>query len=569
MRGVECDCNMLSIKDITEKSTEEQKPYKKGLKAIIIKCTGKTYYNTAKQESKVLYHMPLADTNGFIKATCYNEDFLTLTKENNGILMWNFMEDDVKNIFIGGHETELKSMTIKDDTYYIKITLWREETQFPIKIGDYIKITHVTIHEFNEDKLIKYNKGQHTSDLSLAAQETQLIPEYLSVLPAPLSIPSISEDSNGIEAGSEKESENESEVESDLFYSGSQCNSAKANEEEELLAILGLAWLPLTESSEVYPEDISETLTIMRCSGREIPRLRRQAITLGVMIAVNVFINIVLYRLVERAVFYSPRVQSCAGLPDEAGDGPGSSQNPLRSLQKTSLCLQPVSPSSVPVSQYNPPDRQGRLPGQSCPRVRNEPGTEDSSPWREFQPHLRETLCLHRALVTLDPDTAHERLILSEDGRRVSWTDRPQSRPDNPKRIIDNYYPAVLGREGFTTGRHYWEVQVVQEGREWGYVGVAGESLRGGFIGGPPVSPVWGLTRSGSGLYRALSFSLSSPRSLHLKIGVYLDYEGGRLSFYNADRTKTLKLFHTANGTFTGGLHPFFMVRPGADLSLL
>ncbi|XP_078510328.1 uncharacterized protein LOC144770010 [Lissotriton helveticus] len=189
--------------------------------------------------------------------------------------------------------------------------------------------------------------------------------------------------------------------------------------------------------------------------GQEIPRLMRQAIILGVLVAVNVFINIVLYRLVERAVFYSPRVQSCAGLPDEAGDGPGSSQNPPRSLLKTSLCLHPVS-------QYNLHDRQGRLPGQSCPRVRNELGTEDSSPWRDLQPHLRQTLCLHRAL---DPDTAHEDLILSENG----WTrtDRPQPRPDNPKRFTDR--PAVRGRKGFTSGRHYWEVQ--EEGG-WGQLEV-------------------------------------------------------------------------------------------------
>ncbi|XP_069086076.1 butyrophilin subfamily 2 member A2-like isoform X2 [Pleurodeles waltl] len=140
--------------------------------------------------------------------------------------------------------------------------------------------------------------------------------------------------------------------------------------------------------------------------GPQIPRVRKQAIALGVMVAVTTFINIVLYRL--------------------------------------------VSPSSVPVSQCNLHDRQGSLPGQSCPWVRDEPGTEDSSSWRDLQPHLRETLCLHKALVTLDPDTAHRSLTLSEDGRRVGWTDSEQPRPDNPERFT--YYSCVLGLEGFTSG---------------------------------------------------------------------------------------------------------------------
>ncbi|XP_069075409.1 uncharacterized protein [Pleurodeles waltl] len=177
--------------------------------------------------------------------------------------------------------------------------------------------------------------------------------------------------------------------------------------------------------------------------GPQIPRVRKQAIALGVMVAVTTFINIVLYRLVEREVFYRPRVQSCAGLQGQAGDGQGSSQNHPLSLLKTSLCLRTVS-------QYNLHDRQGSLPGQSCPWVRNEPGTEDSSSRRDLQPHLRETLCLHKALVTLDPDTAHRSLTLSEDGRRVGWTDRPQPRPDNPKRFTG--FPCVLGWEGFTSG---------------------------------------------------------------------------------------------------------------------
>ncbi|XP_069075379.1 E3 ubiquitin-protein ligase TRIM58-like [Pleurodeles waltl] len=299
--------------------------------------------------------------------------------------------------------------------------------------------------------------------------------------------------------------------------------------------------------------------------GREIPRVRKQAIALGVMVAVTTFINIVLYRLVERDVFYRPRAQRCAGLQDQAGDGQGSSQNPPLSILKTSLCLRTVSPSSVPVSQCNLHDRQGSLPGQSCPWVRDEPGTEDSSSWRNLQPHLRETLCLHKVLVTLDPDTAHRSLTLSEDGRRVGWTGIPQPRPDNPKRFTG--FPCVLGREGFTSGRHYWEVQPLREGG-WS-VGVAQESVRReGRIKDSPEGGVWGVWQWGDGQYWALTSpqTLLRTRQRPLKLGVYLDYEGGRLSVYNAD---TWEHLYTFNDSFTGGLHPYFLVAAGAVLRLV
>ncbi|KAJ1082125.1 hypothetical protein NDU88_002295 [Pleurodeles waltl] len=229
---------MISIQDINGKTTDENKPYQKGLKAIIVKCTRKTYYKTAKQENKVLYHMALADTNGYIKATCYNEDYLPLTKENNNILIRNFMvrnnsilitkqtritrippfqipqdvvqeatfllqppappaspikaireaklktimtvcetiteEEPIKKVFIGGQDTELKSITIKDSTDYIKITLWREATEFPITIGEYIKITHVMVHEFNDEKIL--NTTRHSK-----LQTTEAPPEKITI----------------------------------------------------------------------------------------------------------------------------------------------------------------------------------------------------------------------------------------------------------------------------------------------------------------------------------------------------------------------------------------------------
>ncbi|XP_078510333.1 E3 ubiquitin-protein ligase TRIM39-like [Lissotriton helveticus] len=175
----------------------------------------------------------------------------------------------------------------------------------------------------------------------------------------------------------------------------------------------------------------------------------------------------------------------------------------------------------------------------------------------------------YKALVTLDPDTVRGELSVSEDGRRATgtgiWTLRPVPTPANPR--IFSRSPAVLGREGFTSGRHYWEVHVLQE--EWEAVGVAGEFLdTGSFTVEFPVDRVCYVNQWDGDWYRALSISPSpeAPQPPPQKLGLYLDYEGGRFSLYNTD---TWKHLCTCNGTFTEGVHPLFLVAAGEDMRLV
>ncbi|XP_006839895.1 PREDICTED: erythroid membrane-associated protein [Chrysochloris asiatica] len=161
---------------------------------------------------------------------------------------------------------------------------------------------------------------------------------------------------------------------------------------------------------------------------------------------------------------------------------------------------------------------------------------------------------LHFLAVTLDPDTAHPKLILSEDLRCVRLGDRRQPVPDNPQRF--DFVVSVLGSESFTTGCHYWEVYVGDK-TKW-ILGVCSESVsRKGKVTASPSNGHWLVRQSHGNQYEALT---SPQTSFRLKeapqcVGIFLDYEAGVLSFFNVtDKSHMFTFTHS----FSGPLRPFF-----------
>ncbi|XP_015266070.1 PREDICTED: tripartite motif-containing protein 7-like [Gekko japonicus] len=183
---------------------------------------------------------------------------------------------------------------------------------------------------------------------------------------------------------------------------------------------------------------------------------------------------------------------------------------------------------------------------------------------KQLKDNLDSGLHLPKANVILDSDTAHPELILTEDWKSVRKGEEAQDLSDNPERFDESYI--VLGLEGFTAGRHFWEVLVGSEG-EWS-VGVARKSVdRTGEVFFEPDEGFWEVGRY-DGCYNASIEDGTLTLSGELKrIRVCLNYPGGRVAFFDGDRAALLYEFSEAS--FSGEtLLPSFWVNLKGHLQL-
>ncbi|XP_077778815.1 zinc finger protein RFP-like [Podarcis muralis] len=183
---------------------------------------------------------------------------------------------------------------------------------------------------------------------------------------------------------------------------------------------------------------------------------------------------------------------------------------------------------------------------------------------KKFRDTAENGLQLRQEKVTLDPDTANPWLILSEDRKSVRDGEVRQDLPDNPERF--DTHGCVLGCEGFTAGRHFWEVIVGRE-EGWG-VGVARKSVKrkGKFYFGP-TEGIWGLGKWDKLNLFCYPHEDFVPSEEPKRIRVTLNCEGGQVCFFDADTADLLRSYSAAS--FSGEtLQPFFSVNKKENLRI-
>ncbi|XP_075960964.1 nuclear factor 7, brain-like [Anarhichas minor] len=166
---------------------------------------------------------------------------------------------------------------------------------------------------------------------------------------------------------------------------------------------------------------------------------------------------------------------------------------------------------------------------------------------------------VHFSPVILDPKTANPYLYLSDDLTSVRRGDTNQKLPDNPERFTN--YTIVLGSEGFSSGKHSWEVEVGDH-PDWD-VGLAKESVdRKGEILASNKCGIWCLSHLKGKYTNVVGQTVGVKKSLQ-RIRVQLDYDMGDVSFYDPE---DMTHICTHRDTFTEKLFPYFIIGNSGDV---
>uniref|UniRef100_A0A8C1ZGB7 Si:ch211-114c12.5 n=1 Tax=Cyprinus carpio TaxID=7962 RepID=A0A8C1ZGB7_CYPCA len=166
--------------------------------------------------------------------------------------------------------------------------------------------------------------------------------------------------------------------------------------------------------------------------------------------------------------------------------------------------------------------------------------------------------------ITLDPMTNHPWLQLSDDKRKVQEALNETEVSFSTQRF--DSWPCVLGWEGLTSGRYYWEVDIANDGY-WRIGVTTASSKRQGRCPMNPSEGFWTIWRSTRQFFACTKPETELPLSLvPKKLGVYLDYEEGQVSFY---KVETRSHIFTFIANFREKLYPIFAPLDGRTLITL
>ena len=146
-------------------------------------------------------------------------------------------------------------------------------------------------------------------------------------------------------------------------------------------------------------------------------------------------------------------------------------------------------------------------------------------------------------------------ISLSEDVRRVIFGDDHRSATMDPQGV-ESF--AVWGAQVFTSGRHYWEVDVTHSSN-W-ILGVCQDSRTADTNIVIDSDETFLLISSKRNNHYSLS-TISPPLIQHVqrplgRVGVFLDYDNGSVSFY--DVSKGSLIYDFPPSSFSSPLRPFF-----------
>ncbi|XP_074794073.1 uncharacterized protein LOC141976807 [Natator depressus] len=156
--------------------------------------------------------------------------------------------------------------------------------------------------------------------------------------------------------------------------------------------------------------------------------------------------------------------------------------------------------------------------------------------------------------ITLDANTAHPNLCIDEDEKSFKHEAQPQKVPSNPERFDSTV--CVLGSQGFSSGKHYWEVDV-EKSSDWD-LGVARKSTkRKGKLSLSPKEGFWALGLNGRDYWAKTDpWTRVMVQKKTKKIGVYLSYQERRVTFFSVTDMSVLFTFNDCS--FSGEVYPFF-----------
>uniref|UniRef100_A0A7N5JWH9 Pyrin n=1 Tax=Ailuropoda melanoleuca TaxID=9646 RepID=A0A7N5JWH9_AILME len=174
---------------------------------------------------------------------------------------------------------------------------------------------------------------------------------------------------------------------------------------------------------------------------------------------------------------------------------------------------------------------------------------------KSFLEKLRSETDTFNVDVTLDAETAHPNLIFSNNLKSVRLGNKCDRLPDNPGRF--DSCTIALGLQSFLSGRHYWEVEV---GKKTGWIlGICKASAsRKGSMTLSPNNGYWVVMMMKRNEYQV---STIPPTRLQIRepprrVGIFLDYQAGDISFYNVTYKSLIYTFSSFSSS--GPLKPMF-----------